>query len=67
MFIRLLSFSGSLAMKCVSMSNELCQARLMLVDINSYEHLYYPLTVSVNKCSESCNTIDDPYAQIYII
>ena len=34
--------------KCVSLNNQLCQARSRLVNINSNELLYYPFTVSVN-------------------
>ena len=44
-----------------------CQTRTILVDMNSNETLFYPFTVSVTfKCGESCNTIDDPYAQVCV-
>ena len=39
----------------------------MLVDINSYKTLYYPLTINFHKCSVSCTTSDDPYAQTYAL
>ena len=38
-----------------------------LVGINSNEPLFYPFTVSVNKCGGSCNAIDDQYARTYLI
>ena len=47
------SFGGSLVsnskgqIKCVSLNNRPCQARL-LVNIHSNKSLYYPVTVSVN-------------------
>ena len=66
MFIRLLSFDGLLAMKCVSMSNKPCQRRATVIDINSSEPHYYPFTVSVYKCGKSCNTIYDPSARICV-
>ena len=66
MFIGLLSFGGSLAMKCVSMSNQPCQPRPIAVDIYSNAPVYYPFTVNVNKCARSCNTIDGLYAQIFV-
>ena len=28
--------------------------------------LFYPFTVSVNKCCGSCKTVDDPYAQFWV-
>ena len=71
LFIRLLSlcaivrFGESLVsnskgpIKCVSLNNQPCQARLTLVNTNSDETLSYSFTVSVNKCGESCNNIDD--------
>ena len=31
--------------------------------MNSNETLFYPFTVSVNKCGESCTNIDDLYAR----
>ena len=50
----------------ISISDQPCQSRPTIVDINSNETLHYPFSVSVNKCSGSCNTIDDPYAQIFV-
>ena len=43
------------------MSSYTCWYKPTLVDINSNDSLFYPFTVSVNKCGESCN-INDPYA-----
>ena len=34
------------------------------MNINSKEALFYPFTLSVNKCGESCNIIDDAYAWV---
>ena len=50
----------------MSISHQPCQFRPTIVDINSNKALYYPFSVSVSKCSGSCNTIDDPYAQIFV-
>lgn len=66
MFVRLLSFGGSLGPKCVSLNNPPCQARPKLVDANSNEPFYCPFTLSLFKCGGSWNTIDDPYTRIYI-
>ena len=51
--------------KCASLNNQPCQARLTL-DINSNKTLLYTYTVSFNKCCGSCNTIDDLYARFCV-
>ena len=66
MFITLLSFGESLTAKCVSLNNPPCCVKLTLIDVNFNEPLSYPSVVSMNKCSGSCNTIGDPYAQVYV-
>ena len=50
----------------VSLNNQLCKARPIIVNINSDKNLFYPFTVSVNKCFGSCNTIDDPYSWVCV-
>ena len=79
MFIGLLSFStirnfgeslvpnSERSIKCLSLNNHLCQARPTLVTTNSEETLFYPFVVSINKCGGSCNTINDPYARVYVL
>ena len=47
--------------KCVSLNNRPCEARLTLIDINSNKSLFYPFTVCANKCGGSCNTIYNLY------
>ena len=78
MFIRLWStctigsFGESLVsnlkrlVKCVSLNNQPCKARPPIVNVNFDKTLFYPFTVSVNKCGGSCNTIDDPYARVCV-
>ena len=48
MFIGLLSFSGSLATKCMSLNNKQCQTRSFLIDLNSVK--YYPYIITLDKC-----------------
>ena len=52
--------------KCVSLNHQPCQAGVTFVNINFYKTLFYPFTVSSDKCGGSCNTIDDPYVQAFI-
>ena len=50
-FIALLSFNGSLATKCISFNNKWCLAITTLIEINGNKLLYYPFTVSLDRCN----------------
>ena len=58
-FIALLSFSGSLATRYLSLNNEPIMTRPTLLDINSIELKYYPFMITLDKCNGSCNVVDD--------
>ena len=49
-FIALLSFSKSLAIKCMSLNNKTCMIRVTLINLNSVELNYYPFATSLDKC-----------------
>ena len=66
MSTRLLSFGGSLGIKCVSINNPPFQVRSTTIDENLNEPLYYPFVVSINNWGGNCNTINDLYAQICV-
>ena len=65
-FIALLSFSVSLATKCVSLNNERCMVRPTLINLNPIEFNYYPFMTSLDNCNESCNAADDLSTKICI-
>ena len=54
------------SLQCVSMNNHECKVRPRIMDVNSNEPMFYPYSIKVNKCSGSCNNIDDPYAKLCI-
>ena len=56
-FIELLSFSESLATKCLFLNDEPFSFRPTLVDTNPIELKYYPFMLSLNKCTASCNVL----------
>ena len=56
-FIALLSFSRSLATKCVSLNDEPCMTRPILIDLNPIELNYYPCMICLHKCNESCKIL----------
>ena len=72
MFITAMTFVGCDALislkplKCVSMSNQKCKVRPVMVNVNSNEPLFYPYSVRVNKCSGSWNDINNPYAKLFV-
>ena len=54
-----MSFSRSLATKCVSLNIEPCIATITLIDLNLIELNYYPFMISLDKCNGSCNVVND--------
>ena len=48
------------------MSNQERKARPKIIDVNNNEPVFYPYSIKVNKCTGSCNNINDPYAKICV-
>ena len=69
MFVTVIGFirSSSIPLKCVSMSNQECKVRPAVLNINSNEPLFYPYSILLNKCSGSCNDINNPCAKLCIL
>ena len=68
LLISLFSIIKTKALECVSVVNQKCMPRPKILDVNegAGEALFYPYNVLVNKCSRSCNTLDDPMAKICV-
>ena len=66
--ISLFSIIKTRTLKCLSVINQKCISRPKILDVNEGigEALFYPYNVLVNKCSGSCNTLDNPMSKIYI-
>ena len=64
MFISTMMFFGSLTsvnpLECLSMNNQECKVRPEIVKVKSNEPIFYPFSIRTNKCSGSCNNINDP-------
>ena len=69
-FVSTLMFFGSLPsvnpLEDVSMNNQECKIRLENFNVNSNDPTFYPLSIKTNKCSGSCNNINDPYAKLCV-
>ena len=48
------------------MNNQECRIRPEIININGNEPIFYPYSIKVNKCSGSCNNINDPYAKLCV-
>ena len=56
------------ALECVSVVNQKCMPRPKILNVNEgiSEALFYPYNVLVNKCSGSCDTLDNPMSKICV-
>ena len=54
------------SLECVSMNNQECKIRSEIINVNTNETVFYPYSITINKCEGSCNTINDPYAKLCI-
>ena len=68
LLISLFGIIKTKALECVSITNQKCMPRPKTLDVNEgvSEALFYPYNVLVNKCSGSCNTLDDPIAKLCV-
>ena len=68
LLISLFSIIKTKALECVSVVNRKCMPRPKILDVDEGvgEALFQPYNVLVNKCSGSCNTLDDPMAKMCV-
>ena len=66
LFINLLNVVEVKTLECLSVTKQKCMPRPKILDVNEGvgEALFYPYNVLVNKCSGSCDTLDDPMAKL---
>ena len=74
-FIKKIFYIGSLflsslvsaaPLNCISMKNQECKVRLEIINVNSNNPIFYLFSIKINKCSGSCNNINNPYAKICV-
>ena len=56
------------SLECLSLINQKCMPRPKVLNVNegNGEALFYPYNVLVNKCSGSCDTLDNPMSKICV-
>ena len=60
------SLVSTTPLSCISLKNQECKVRPKIVDINSNNPIFYPFSIKINKCSGSCNNINNSYAKICV-
>ena len=46
------------------MNNQECKIISEIINVHTDEPVFYPYSITTNKCKGSCNTINDPYAKL---
>ena len=54
------------SLECMSVVNQKCLSRPKIIDINANEPVFYPYSIKANKCSGSCNNINDPFSKLCV-
>ena len=55
---------NAIPLNCISMKNQECKIRPKIINVNSNNPIFYSFSIKKNKCSGSCNNINNPYAKI---
>ena len=58
------NFINANSLNCISMKNKECKIRPQVVNINSNNPIFYPISIKISKCNGKCNNINNPYAKI---
>ena len=68
LLISLFSIIKIKALECMSVVNQKCMPRPKILNVNegTGEVLFYSYNVLVNKCSGSCDTLDNPMSKICV-
>ena len=68
LLISLFTIIKTKTLECVSVVNQKCMPRPKILDVNEGvgEALFYPYNVLVNKCSGSCDTLDNSMASLCV-
>ena len=68
LLISLFSIIKTKALECASVTNQEYMPSPKILDVNESvgEALFYTCNVLVNKCSGSCNTLDNPMAKLCV-
>ena len=56
-------FTNANSLSCISMNNQECKTRPLVVNVNGDEPVFFPFSIETSKCSGSCNSINYRYVK----
>ena len=66
LFTDLEFLTGVNSLNCVSMSNQKCEKRQQIVNVNKDYPIFFPFSTETSKYSDTCNNINNPYAKLCV-
>ena len=48
------------------MNDRKCKVRPKIVNVSNNNPIFYPFSVEINRCSGNCNSVNDPYAKVWV-
>ena len=54
------------SLECVSVNNKECKITSEIINVNTNEPMFCSYSIKINKCKGSCNTVNDPYAKLFV-
>ena len=45
------------SLECVSINNQECKIRSEMISVDTNQPIFYPYSITINKCKGSCNMI----------
>ena len=45
------------SLECVSINNQECKIGLEIINVNTNEPIFYPYSITINKCKGSCKLL----------
>ena len=51
------------SLKCISLKNQKCKVREVIV---RNDYMTYPYSIKISKCNGNCNNINNPYSRVCI-
>ena len=49
------NFINANSLNCISMKNQECKARPQVINVNSNNPIFYPVSIKISKCCGYCN------------
>ena len=54
------------SLEWISMNNQGCKIKSEIINVNTNEPIFYPYSITINRCKGICNTINDQYAKLFV-